>query len=355
MLDNGSESLSLEVRPPMITIREVAKHARVSVGTVSNVLAGAESVRPELRRRVEEAMRELNYEPNQIARSLKTRSTKTLGTVVSDITNPFFPQLIRGAEDAAMERGYLLITINTDDHAEREQRALSLLRARKVDGVLLVMAPDSGDSSHIAAALSGGTAIVCLDRVPAGVEVDSVCVDNRRGARMCMHHLTSRGHRRIGILAGSPGLYTAHGRLEGYLDGLRDIAVEPEPALIRHGDFRLDSGYRLTKEMLLESTPPTALFASNAMMGFGALKAIAELGLRCPGDISLAVFDEIPFGDVIHPRLTVVAQPAYEIGRRGAELLIARVEGRQTAAEPQHVLLAPELIVRESTAFLSPR
>jgi DNA-binding LacI/PurR family transcriptional regulator len=123
-----------------------------------------------------------------------------------------------------------------------------------------------------------------------------------------------------------------------------------DPKLVRHGDFRLESGYRLSKQMLLEADPPTALFASNAMMGFGALKAIHELGLRCPEDVALAVFDEVPFGDVIQPRLTVVAQPAYEMGRVGTELLIARLEGREKSPVSIHLTLTPELLVRQSTA-----
>jgi LacI family transcriptional regulator len=334
----------------MITIREVARRAKVSVGTVSNVLAGSGTVRPELRLRVEQAMNDLDYQPNQIARSLKTRQTKTLGTVVSDITNPFFPQLIRGAEDAALERGYLLITLNTDDQPERERRALSLLRSRKVDGILLVTAPEPGGRAHIAAAQQSGTPIVFLDRVPAGIPGDSVSVDSRKGARMCMHHLLARGHRRIGLLAGSEMLQPALDRLEAYCEVMRTLGVEADESLIRRGDFRLESGYRLTKEMMLEDRPPTAIFASNAMMGFGALKALQELGLECPRDVSLAMFDDIPFADVIHPRLTVVAQPVYEMGRRGAELLIARVEGTETSADPVRIELVPELIVRESTA-----
>jgi LacI family transcriptional regulator len=334
----------------MVTIREVAKKARVSVGTVSNVLSGSESVRPELRRRVEEAMRALDYEPNQIARSLKTRSTKTLGTVVTDITNPFFPQMIRGAEDAALDRGYLLITLNTDDHVDRERRAVTLLRARKVDGILLVMAPDSGDTGHIRAAIDGGTPVVCLDRAPLDSPVDSVCVDNVKGTRMCMHHLLLRGHKRIGMVCGSHDVYTSEQRLVGYRSVLEESGHTFDQSLVCFGDFRLDSGYKMAKELLLRSEPPTAIFAANAMMGFGALKAMQELGLRCPGDIALAVFDDIPFGDVIQPRLTVVAQPAYEIGRRGAQLLIERIEGRASSPDPVVVLLNPELIVRESTA-----
>ena len=334
----------------MVTIREVARQAKVSVGTVSNVLAGAASVRPELRRRVEEVMRELDYHPNQIARSLKTRQTKTLGMVISDITNPFYPQIVRGAEDAAMEHGYLLFTLNTDENMERERRVLATLRARKVDGLLLTVAPGQDDLSHVTQFRDSGLPIVCIDRNVPGIDLDLVCADNVRGARMCMQHLLSRGHRRIGVLGGSRGVLTAEQRLQGYEVSLGEAGIPLDPKLERHGDFRLDSGYRLAKEMLLETDPPTALFASNAMMGFGALKAIHELGLRCPEDVALAVFDEVPFGDVIHPRLTVVAQPAYEMGRVSTELLIARVEGREKSPTPVRITLTPELLVRQSTA-----
>jgi LacI family transcriptional regulator len=333
----------------MVTIREVARQAKVSVGTVSNVLAGSATVRPELRRRVEEAMRGLDYHPNQIARSLKTRQTKTLGMVISDITNPFFPQVVRGAEDAAMESGYLLITLNTDDNPERERRALSMLRARMVDGLLLTVAATREDMKHVEQFRASGLPIVCLDRKVPHIPLDLVSSDNARGARMCMQHLLSRGHRRIGYLSGTVGLFTAETRLAGFQKALDEAGITSEPRLVRHGDFRLDSGYRLAKEMLLEHDPPTALFASNAMMGFGALKAIHELGLRCPEDVALAMFDDVPFGDVIQPRLTVVAQPAYEIGRVGAELLIARLEGRETSPQPVCHTLIPELLVREST------
>ena len=291
----------------------------------------------------------LDYHPNQIARSLKTRQTKTLGLVISDITNPFFPQVVRGAEDAAMESGYLLITLNTDDNPERERQALSMLRARKVDGLLLTVAATRADLKHVEQFQAAGLPIVCLDRKVPNIPLDLVCSDNTRGASMCMQHLFSRGHRRIGYLSGSIGLFTAETRLAGFTQALEEAGIPLEPRMVRHGDFRLESGYRLAKELLLEHEPPTALFASNAMMGFGALKAIHELGLRCPEDVALAMFDDVPFGDVIQPRLTVVAQPAYEMGRVGAQLLIARLEGRETSSTPVSHTLAPELLVREST------
>lgn len=333
----------------MVTIRDVAARARVSVGTVSNVLAGLATVRPEMRRRVEQAMRELDYHPNQIARSLKTRSTKTLGTIISDITNPFYPQLVRGAEDAALAAGYLLITLNTDDNAERERQAMSVLRARKVDGVLITMAP-GGDEAHLRATVEAGVPLVALDRVPEGIGVDSVSTDSTQGARMCMHHLLSRGHRRIGLVTANVQIPTARARLGAYKAALAEAGIEVDEALIKCGDNRIDSGYRLSKELLLEARPPTAVFAANAMMGFGVLKALRELDLKCPGDVALAVYDDVPFGDVLRPRLTVVAQPAYEMGRIGAELLIKRIEGRETSPQPVTIKLPPELIVRESTA-----
>lgn len=332
----------------MITIRDVARRARVSVGTVSNVMAGSATVRPELKKRVDDAMRELDYHPNPIARSLKTRQTLTLGTVISDITNPFFPQVVRGAEDAASAAGYLLITLNTDDHLDREQRALTTLRARKVDGILLVVAP--GDEvGHIENVMKVGIPVVCLDRVPRAVEVDSVCVDNAMGMRMCVNHLLGRGHKRIGFLGGTRELSTGRDRMKAFLETLRSRDLEADEALVREGDFRDESGYRLAKELLLSNRPPTAIVASNALMGVGALKAMQELGVRCPEDVALAVFDEMPLAEVLKPKLTVVAQPAYEMGKRGAELLLARIEGRETRPSAVRIELAPELIVREST------
>jgi LacI family transcriptional regulator len=210
-----------------------------------------------------------------------------------------------GAEDAALERGYLLITLNPDDHVDRERRALAVLRARQADGVLIVMAPGDTEATHVASAVEAGTAVVCVDPMPDGIAVDSVTVDNRKGALTCIRTASSAA------ATGAPSVYTA-------------------------------------KEMPPEAEPPTAVFASNAVMGFGAWKAPNELGLRCPEDGSLALFDDISSGDAIQPRLTVAAQPAYEMGRLGAELLIARLEGRERTPGPMRVELSPALIVRGS-------
>ncbi len=333
----------------MVTIKEVAARAKVSVGTVSNVLGGLVPVSTKLRDRVMRAVESLDYHPNHIARSLKLRQTMMLGMVISDITNPFFPQLVRGAEDAAFEHGYLLVTFNTDDHVEREKLVLSMLRTRRMDGILLVVAPSHGDVAHIRNTLAAGVPVVCLDRIPPRVRVSTVSVDAVRSTEMCVRHLIAMGHRRIAIVTGSLGLQTARERLAGYQNALREARIRLDPQLVVKGDFRLESGYLLTKQLWLGPARPTALFVSNGMMGLGALRAIRELGIACPQDLALAVFDELPGGDALSPQITAVTQPAYEMGRRGAELLIEQIEGKRKTVKPVRIRLEAELKVREST------
>ncbi|HWB99653.1 MAG TPA: LacI family DNA-binding transcriptional regulator [Bryobacteraceae bacterium] len=333
----------------MTTIKQVARHAGVSVGTVSNVLSGSVSVSPELRRRVTEAIRELDYHPNYVARSLRVKDTKTLGMVISDITNPFFPQVVRGAEDAAFAHDYLLNTFNTDDRLERERQVLALLRYRRVDGLLLVVAPNNGDIDHIRRTLDAGIPIVCLDRIPAGIALDSVSVDNVKGAQMCVQHLIMRGHTRIAIVTGSLALQTAQDRLKGYELALEEAGIQRDAELVYEGDFREETGYRIGKGLLLRHRRPSAVFVSNGMMTIGFLQALEEVGLSCPDDVALATFDDLPVAAVFRPHLTSVAQPGYQIGYRGADLLIERLQQKISGRKKINILLEPELRIREST------
>lgn len=330
----------------MATIKDVAKEARVSVGTVSNVLGGTVPVSTAVRERVLRVIAKLDYHPDQFARSLKTGQSHMLGMVISDITNPFFPQLTRGAEDAAIKRNYLLITFNTDDQLEREKRVLSVLRTRRTDGVLLVVAPNGGQVEHIKKVIASGIPVVCLDRVP-NLAVSSIAVDNVSGAEMCVRHLLSMGHRRIGILSGNLHLQNAVERLRGYENALREAQKPIDRDLILEGDFRAESGYLLTKRIWLGKKRPTALFVSNCMMGLGALKALKEMGVGCPEEVALAVFDGLPGNGSFYPEVTTVVQPAYEIGYKGAEILIEQIESGNT--EPIEIRLQPELLIREST------
>jgi LacI family transcriptional regulator len=337
----------------MATIKEVARRAGVSVGTVSKVLNGVDSVTPVRRESIFAAMRELDYHPNYIARSLKLSRTHTLGLVVSDITNPFFSQLVRGAEDAAMKKNYLLLTFNTDDRVDREKQVLSVLRVRRIDGALLVVAPSREKPSHITELSAMGTPVVCLDRVPRGIKVDSVTVDNVGAARDCVTHLIDGGHRRIAILTGSLLLQTARHRLRGYKEALRRRGIGIDPRLICEGNFRTESGYELATNLLSSRERPTAIFASNGLMCIGALKAIGDLGLLCPQDIALASFDDLAVSAVLKPTLTAVVQPAYDIGYRGAELLVQRIQasGQGGSVRPTKISLPTELKIGGSTTM----
>jgi LacI family transcriptional regulator len=334
----------------MATIKEIARRAKVSIATVSNVITGVVPVSPELRQRVEAAIEEMDYYPNYVARSLKTKRTRLLGMVISDITNPFFPQLVRGAEEVALTNNYLLVTFNSDDRVDREKRILSVLRNRRVDGILLVVAPQSGELHHISNIVKAGTPLVCLDRLPPGLAVDSVTVDNAGGARQCIEHLLSLGHRRVGIVTGPLILQTSCERLEGYKTALNEAGIEIDPLLIREGDFRVESGYSLGREILELPDRPSALFISNNTMALGLLKAVEDLRLRCPEDLAVAIFDDVPFLVALRPPLTAVSQPAYEMGRRAVELLLQRIEGKETSTGPISVRLPTELEIRESTA-----
>lgn len=331
----------------MSTIKEVAERAGVSLGTASNVIGGAARVGKARTARVLAAIKELDYHPNEVARSLKVKQTKLLGMVLPDITNPFFSDLIRGAENAALERGYLLLTANTDEQVEREKRFVAALRSRRVDGILLA-ATASKNETHLKGVVAAGVPIVCLDRVAPGLAVDAVLADNVRGTQECVRHIVRLGHKKIAIITGSLELQIASERLAGYRAALEEAGIRYSGDLVMEGDFREEAGYRLGKELLLRQERPSAIFACNGVMTLGLLMALDELGVKCPQEVALATFDDLPFAHSFHPRLTAVAQPANSIGYQGANLLIDRVEGKLTG-DPLTIRLAPELRIREST------
>ena len=331
----------------MPTIVEVAKRAGVSIATVSNVIRGTRRVSSKLEERVRTAIRDLDYYPNEIARSLKVKQTRMLGMVLPDITNPFFPEIIRGAEDTAFERGYFLVTANTDEQGGRERRIVSALRSYRVDGILLASA-SGNDTTHIRSTMQAGISIVCLDRSVPGIKMDAVLLDNIRGGRECVRHLIQCGHRRIAIITGSLELQTGRERLRGYEDALKEAGISLDPGLILEGDFRDASGYRLGKELLCRRTKPTAIFVCNGVMTLGVLKALEELGMQCPEDIALATFDDLAGDRSFHPHLTAVVQPSYKMGARAATILMDRIEEKLTK-RPTVVRIAPTLVIREST------
>jgi LacI family transcriptional regulator len=220
--------------------------------------------------------------------------------------------------------------------------------------VLLVVAPND-DTEYIDRLVSDGIPVVCIDREPNSKRAfDSVAVDNVKGARVCVQHLIMRGHTRIAIITGPLALQNARERLEGYELAHAEAGLEIDRDLVVEGDFRMQSGVRLSKDLLLRHRRPTALFVTNGMMTIGVLQALEEMGMFCPQDVALASFDDLPIAAVFRPHLTCVSQPCYQIGYQGADLLLQRLRGELPSARPVSIRLDPELIIRESTSRILP-
>jgi DNA-binding LacI/PurR family transcriptional regulator len=334
--------------PP--TQKELAKLAGVSSGTVSNVISGATGVSERSRQKVLEAIRLLNYQPNLIARSLRTNRTRTLGIVIPDITIPFFPKIIRGAECAARERGYFLIVLDSEGSRERESDMIALLRAQRVEGILLVTAGGQEMSPERSAALTSDFPVVCLDRLPANLDVDSVCVDDCGAAEMAISHLLEMGHREIAIITGPLTLDNEGERLRGYKRALGAAGLPIREQLIWSGSFEQAHVDKLCRAGLHRaSNRASALFATNGVTGLAALRSLYSLGLSTPGDLAFVTFDEITAEDFFRPGITSVVQPTFNMGFRAAEVLLKRIEAESPDSRREKVRLSATLTIRESS------
>jgi DNA-binding LacI/PurR family transcriptional regulator len=332
----------------MPTIKDVAKRAGVSPATVSYVLNQTRFVSPATEARVRQAIRELNYQPNHIARSLRARRTMTVGMIMSDITNPFFADIVRGAEDVLSEKHYSLILCNTDEAPERELATLQLLRQKKVDGLIVVATGHNVAPLYEVNAL--GLPVVLVDRQLPGDQLDTVVVDNQAGAYQATRHLLELGHRRIGLIIGLQGISTTMQRRRGYELALQDYGLAPDPTLIQEGHSTIEGGAAAAETLLDLNPPPTALFATNNLMTIGVFLTIKQRRLRCPQDIAVVGFDDMVWLSVFTPGVTTVVQPSYEIGQRAAHLLLDRMTGKSPHT-PRVIMLAPQLIIRESCGY----
>ncbi len=330
----------------MSTIHDVAKLAGVSPMTVSRVINNSGYIHKETRARVEQAISELGYVPNALARSLRFKQTHTLALVITDITNPYFTTVARGVEDAASEQGFSVIFCNTDESRDDEAEYLNVLVQKQVDGVLLVPAHSSPDS--IAFLREREVPFVVLDRRIPGTQVDMVHCDSEQGAYQLIQHLLELGHRQIAALSGPEAVMTAADRVAGYRRALAERGLA-DSAVAYFGEFTIDSGYRLAKRALKLSPQPTAFFAANNFIAVGALRALREANLPVPEAISVVTFDDLPESMLVDPFLTVVRQPAYEIGRQATRLLLDRLSDK-AAAEPREIILPTQLIIRRSSA-----
>lgn len=333
------------------TITEVAKRAAVSIATVSRVLSGNADVTPALATRVRRAARALDYQPNRLARSLRSQKSRSIGVVIPDIQNPFFTSVVRGIEEVLQAADHTLLLGNSDEIPGREELYLSTLRAEGVAGLLFV--PINSTPKSYTQLARGDVPIVAVDRMPLGMNVDLVTVDNARGAHDAVTHLARLGHRRIALVGGPAQHSTARERHHGYLTALAEAGLRPHKRLVRDGNFREDGGYWAMRALLDEREPATAAFVANNLMTMGALRAIHQAGLRIPTDIALVGFDDMPWATSLEPPLTAVAQPAREIGAVAAQLLLSRM--REPGRPPQRIELPTQLVVRASCGTPRPR
>jgi DNA-binding LacI/PurR family transcriptional regulator len=333
----------------MTTQKEIAKYAGVSAGTVSNVVSGSTPVSEAARKKVLEAIRALDYQPSLVARSLKTNRMYTLGFVVPDIAIPFFPKVIRGAEAAARERSQFLLVLDSQRSNDLEVELLAVLRQR-VDGILLVTAGDYNWSPKVAKQIAAGPPLVCVDRRPKGLEVDSVCVDDSGAAEMGVTHLIEKGHREIAIITGPLNLENEQERLRGYEKAFRKASLSVRKNLIWSAGFEqkeIDTACQ--KGMLGSATRPTALFASNGVTGLGALRSIYAMGFSTPADLAFATIDEVMIDEIFKPTITSIVQPTHEIGYRAVEVLMDRIANREKNHKPSITRLPATIVVRESS------
>ena len=327
-------------------MKDVAELAGVSASTVSHVLNGTRKVSEDTRERVRLAIEELGYEPNLLAKSLKVSRTFTIGLLISDIQNPFFTSVIRGAEDVALSRGYHLFLCNTDEDPNREDEYVRELSKKRVDG--LIVASSASRRDHALQLRLGDVPFVFMDREVEGIEADTVRVDNRLGMRLIAEHLTQLGHERVGMVSGPLEKSSGHERYHGLRDALADLGLPLRDSLVRFGDFRVSGGREAAEELLRLPEPPTALVVSNNQMTLGALLAVRELGLRVPDEVSVVSFDDMEWAPLANPPLTALAQPTYELGATAARMLLDKIE-KKAIGSPSKLFMEPELMVRGST------
>ena len=332
-----------------INIKDVARKAGVSTATVSRVLGDFHGVRDKTKKKVLKAVADLNYEINAVARHLRQKKTKTIGIIVENVLSKFCSVIAKSVEDTNNKFGYNTILCNADENPEKELNYLKILKSNRVDGIILT--PTGKNSKYVQHLINSGTKVVLLDRLIEGVDCDAILVDNANGAYKAVKHLIDQGYRKIGIVSGILDRTTGAERLKGYLQAIEEAGIAKEDSLIKIGNFKKESGRKLTKELLEQSNKPKAIFTTNIDMSMGALLAIKEKGLTIPEDIGIVCFDDSDWALILEPSITVIRQPVYQLGSTAAELLIKKIEDEEKNLDhqPTVVTLNTELIIRNST------
>ncbi len=329
-------------------IREVAKRAGVSLGTVSNVLNRPEIVAEETRQRVLQVIEEIGFVRNGSARQLRAGRSQHIGLVVLDVANPFFTEVARGVEDLANEKGYVVILCNSDDSVEKESHYLHVLTEQRTQGVLIT--PVQSDASYLQQLRQHGTAVVLLDRPSRSKDLCSVSVDDVRGGELAAAHLLEQGHTCIGFVHGPLSIRQCADRRRGVLRAVKAAALDPNQAIIdittRAQNAR--EGEESVEKLLSAATRPTAVFCANDLLALGVMRGLIKRGISIPADMALVGYDDVEFASVLATPLTSIRQPKYELGRAATELLLDEANN-PTTHEHKHIVYQPELIVRASS------
>jgi LacI family transcriptional regulator len=327
------------VPPRQPTMRDVAKAAGVSTATVSRVVNNERYIRPQTRLLVEQAIAELGFQRNEIARTLRPGQTaNTVALVIEDPGNPFWSAITRGAEETARRFQHMLVVGSTGQDFEQERALLRDLVSRRVDGLLV--APTAHDHRELHAELTRRVPMVFIDRIPAGVPADSVVLDNLGGARRAVEYLLAEGHRRIGYIGGDPAVGTGAARRAGYRQALEDAGLAYDPSLVRLGHHTVEAATAVATELLSGAHPADAIFADNNRICIGALHAVDRLG----GEFGVAGFDDVELIDLLPRPVALITYDAVELGRLAARLLFERIGGSR--AELTQTVLPTHLVVR---------
>ncbi len=322
------------------TMKDLARETGLGLATLSKYFNGGK-VRDKNRVLIEAAVKKLHYVPNEVARSLKTQQTRVIGVIIPELSNAFITSIISSMEDILRRHDYAVIVCDCRSDPKREKEAVEFLMHRRVDG-LINMATDA-TGAHLKAALETDIPILLVDRLISSLRsrVSAVIIDNVYASGQAVSKLLELGHRKIGLVLGSPHLFTTDARLTGYLNSLRDAGIEPDDKYIRYGDYTMDGGYQAVRELIHLEDPPTALFITNFEMTLGGMLALQHEGIEVPKDLSVIGFDKLELFGGIFPDLTLIRQPQLGIGRECANLMLDMLSSKDSS--PRIVTLTTEL------------
>ena len=333
------------------TMKDIARRTGLGLATISSYFNGG-NVREKNRIKIEEAIEELHYEVNEVARGLKTNATRTIGVVIPELNNTFCAEIITGMEDILRSHGYATIVCDCRTDKKLEREAVEFLIRRRVDGIINMPVDEEGN--HLKRFQKTGKPIVLIDRKIQGIDCDSVLVDNKKAAEDAVHYFIERGHRNIGIIGGPEEVFTAQERMAGYCKALESAGIPVRESLIWHGDYTIQGGVRGLEELVQNNLEMTAVFVTNYEMTMGAMIGVNELGIRIPEQLSLIGFDNLQFARACNPKLTIVSQPTDGIAKEVAKVMLNHLENTgETSGELFSEKLETEIIAGKSVRILS--